>query len=250
MIREDKYIILRFYAELNDFLPQKKKMVNYNLPYFGSPTVKDIIESQGIPHTEIDLILVNGTSVGFKYRIKPLDKVSVYPEFELLDISPLVRLRPKPLRISRFVADAHLGKLSRYLRMLGFDTLYKNDIRDEVIIDYSIREKRIILTRDLGILKHSRVERGYFIRNQKPFDQCGEIMRKFSLEKQISPFTRCMECNGQFNKISKILIKGKVPEMVYRNNSEFYMCDDCKNIYWKGSHYEKMLNIINRLLSP
>jgi len=247
LIKEDKHITLRFYAELNDFLPQKKKMAKYHLPYFGSPTIKDIIESQGVPHTEIDLILVNGASVDFKYKIKPLDNVSVYPEFELLDISPVVRLRPKPLRITRFVADAHLGKLTRYLRMLGFDTVYKNDFDDNEIINISMQEKRIILTRDLGILRNGLVERGYFIRNQRPFDQCREVIRKLSLEKQIIPFSRCMECNGMLKKIDKKSNKKKIPGMAYRHFEEFYICRGCSNIYWKGSHYQKMQKMIQIL---
>jgi uncharacterized protein with PIN domain len=247
LIKEDKHITLRFYAELNDFLAEKKKKTSYSLPYFGNPTIKDIIESQGVPHTEIDLILVNGASVDFKYKIKPNDEISVYPEFELLDISPIVRLRPKPLRISRFVADAHMGKLTRYLRMLGFDTVYKNDIDDNEIINFSIKEKRIILTRDLGILRNGRVERGYFIRNQRPFDQCREVIRKLSLEKRIIPFSRCMECNGLLKKIDKKSNKEKIPVKAYRYFDEFYICRGCRNIYWKGSHYRKMQKMIQKL---
>jgi len=249
LIKKDKHITIRFYAELNDFLPEKKKKRDYILPYFGNPTIKDIIESQGVPHTEIELILVNSISVNLEYHIRPLDKVSVYPEFELLDVSPLIRLRPKPLRNTRFVADAHLGKLARYLRMLGFDTVYKNDIRDDMIICHSIEEKRIILTRDLGILKNGQVDRGYFIRNQRPFDQCRELVRKFSLEKQISPFSRCMECNGLFNKVDKKLLKAEIPEMAYQYFEDFYKCAGCGNIYWKGSHYHKMQKTIQKLLS-
>jgi uncharacterized protein with PIN domain len=249
LIKKDKHITIRFYAELNDFLPTDKKKTPYNLHFFGSPTVKDIIESQGVPHAEIDLILVNGVSVDFQYRIEPLDEVSVYPEFELLDVSPLIRLRPKPLRNTRFVADAHLGKLARYLRMLGFDTVYKNDIRDDVIMRHSIEEQRIILTRDLGILKNGQVDRGYFIRNQRPFDQCREVIRKFSLEKQVSPFSRCIECNGLFNKVDKKLLQGEIPEMAYQYFEDFYRCTGCGNIYWKGSHYDEMQKTIQKLLS-
>ena len=137
MPEKEKYITIRFYEELNVFLPGNKQKTTYDIPFFGSPTVKDIIEAQGVPHTEIDLILVNGNSVGFEYHIKALDQISVYPEFELLDISPLIKLRPEPLRISRFIADAHLGKLARYLRMLGLDTVYRNDLKDDEIINRS-----------------------------------------------------------------------------------------------------------------
>ena len=246
---KDKYITIRFYEELNDFLPRNKQKKPYNIPFFGSPTVKDIIEAQGVPHTEIDLILVNSNSVDFEYHIEAKDLVSVYPEFELLDISPLIKLRPKPLRIIRFIADAHLGKLARYLRMLGYDTVYSNDLEDAEIIKTSLSEKRIILTRDLGILKNGKVQRGYFVRNQNPLQQCREIMHKFSLEHRISPFSRCMECNGIFKKIDKEQIKEDIPDNAHQYFTEFYQCVNCHNLYWKGSHYEEMLKTIDRLLS-
>jgi len=245
-----KQVILRFYEELNDFLPTSKKKIPSELQFFGSPTVKDIIESQGIPHTEIDMILVNSHSVDFNYHIIHEDRISVYPEFRLLDISPLIQLKPKPLRIKRFIADAHLGKLASYLRMLGFDTLYKNDLRDDEIISRSIEEKRIILTRDLGILKNGKVQRGYFIRQQIPVDQCHEVIWKFNLIGQTMPFTRCMECNGLFFKINKQRIKAMVPDKAYLFFRDFYQCRDCRKIYWKGSHYEKMLKTIDRICTP
>jgi uncharacterized protein with PIN domain len=248
-LRKNKHIIIRFYEELNDFLPRDKRKITYKLPFFGNPTVKDIIESQGVPHTEIDLILVNGLSVDFEYHIKAKDHISVYPEFELLDISPIIRLRPEPLRITRFIADAHLGKLARYLRMLGYDTLYRNDLDDAEIIKISLEEKRIILTRDLGILKNGRVMRGYFVRNQEPFDQCREVIRKFSLKHQLSPFSRCMECNGLFKKVDKELLKEEIPEKAYQYFKDFFQCESCHNLYWKGSHYDEMLKTIDLLLS-
>ena len=249
MIKKDKYIIIRFYEELNDFLPENKKKTAYALPFFGRPTIKDVIESQGVPHTEIDLILVNGKSVDFEYHINYLDTVSVYPEFELMDITPVLKLRPKPLRKVRFVADAHLGKLARHLRMLGFDTIYGNKIQDDEIIMKSLKEKRIILTRDLGILKNGKVMRGYFIRHQKPVDQCKEVIYKFDLKRQIIPFSRCLECNEMFDKVDKKLLKDKIPERAYQYFEDFYQCVGCRNIYWKGSHYEKMKKMIDILLS-
>ncbi len=126
-----KQACFRFYAELNDFLPPGRRMVGFTRAFEGSPSVKDLIEALGVPHTEVDLILVNGISVDFSYRVREGDRISVYPVFESIDITPLVRVRPRPLRETRFVLDAHLGRLAGYLRMLGFDTLYRNDYRDE-----------------------------------------------------------------------------------------------------------------------
>ena len=117
-------IFLRFYEELNDFLPEEKRKKRFLHQYIDRTSVKDLIESLGVPHTEIDLILVNGKSVSFKYLINDGDDISVYPVFESIDITGLQHLRPKPLRDPKFIADVHLGRLARYLRMLGFDTLF------------------------------------------------------------------------------------------------------------------------------
>ncbi|MCH7974911.1 MAG: twitching motility protein PilT, partial [Bacteroidetes bacterium] len=156
-------IYFRFYEELNDFLPGEKRKVPFEHIYIDRTSVKDVIESFGVPHTEIDLILVNGKSVGFDYLISVGDDISVYPVFESLDITDVQYLRPKPLRNPKFIADVHLGKLAHYLRMMGFDVLYKNDFDDDEIVNVSLTEKRAILTKDRGILKRSEVTHGYWI---------------------------------------------------------------------------------------
>ena len=154
-------IQIRFYEELNDFLPEEKKKKRFTHYYIDRTSVKDLIESFGVPHTEVDLIFVNGESVGFKYKINDGDDISVYPVFESLDISEVQHLRAKPLRKPKFVADVHLGRLTRYLRMMGFDVYYRNDLEDNEIVDISLKEKRTILTKDLGILKRNEVTHGY-----------------------------------------------------------------------------------------
>ena len=99
----------RFYEELNDFLPPEKRKRSFAYMFEGTPSIKDAIEAVGVPHTEIDIILVDGRSVGFDHRLRGGERVAVYPMFEAIDVSPLVRLRPQPLRITRFVVDVHLG---------------------------------------------------------------------------------------------------------------------------------------------
>src|SRR5262249_31383318 len=150
----------RFYAELNDFLPPGRRGVTFTYSFEGSPSIKDLIEALGVPHTEVDLILVNGESVDFAYRVREGDRISVYPVFESLDITPLLRVRPRPLRETRFVLDTHLGRLAAYLRLLGFDTLYRNDAGDDELARISSGEGRILLTRDRGLLKRSQVTHG------------------------------------------------------------------------------------------
>ena len=151
----------RFYEELNDFLPLARRKVDFSCEFAGTPAVVDLVEAIGVPHTEVDLILVDGTSVGFGHRLCGGERVAVYPVFELLDISPLNHLRPEPLREPCFVLDVHLGRLARYLRLLGFDVLYETDYEDAQIAAISCAEGRIVLTRDKGLLKRGAVQRGY-----------------------------------------------------------------------------------------
>ena len=180
----------RFYAELNDFLPPERRMVPFDFEFRGNQTVKHLIESLGVPHTEVDLVLVNGRSVDFTEVVRDGDFVSVYPVFEGFDITPVSQVRPKPLRHTRFVLDGHLGRLAHYLRMLGFDTLYRNDYHDEQLARISAEEHRILLTRDRGLLMRSAVTHGYCVREAAPRQQLAEVVQRFDLARSIAPFTR------------------------------------------------------------
>lgn len=182
-------ITIRFYEELNDFLHYSRRKKAFSFMLTGKRTIKDIIESLGVPHTEVDLILANQKPVQFDYHPEKDDFISVYPVFEAIDISSINLLRPRPLRETKFVLDVHLGTLARYLRLLGFDTYYRNNLKDEEIIDLSITEQRIILTRDLFILKNGKVTHGYFVRETNPKKQIVEIVRRFDLKDQFKSFT-------------------------------------------------------------
>jgi uncharacterized protein len=246
---EMKKLYIRFYEELNDFLPASGKKKRFAHEFWGNPSVKDLIESLGVPHTEVDLILVNNKSVSFNYNINAEDDISVYPVFESFDISDVQHLRPEPLRRPKFVLDVHLGKLTHYLRMLGFDSAYKNNFSDETIVKISIKEKRTILTRDLGILKRSEVTHGYFVRNTNPLEQIKEVINRFQLEKITKKFSRCLECNGKLEQIDKELILNKIPDKVKLNQKSFYICSDCNKIYWQGTHFQNMSKILKIILS-
>jgi len=238
----------RFYEELNDFLPEGCRKTDFQYAFFDKPSIKDAIEAIGVPHTEVDLILVNGRSVGFDYHLESEDRVSVYPTFESLDITPIIRLRALPLRSNKFIIDVQLGKLARLLRMLGFDTLYRNDYSDAEIIRISSREKRIIITRDKGILKNRSVTHGYWIRTASAESQVKEVLHRFDLIEQIRPFQRCIVCNGEISHIDKAEIIEELLPKTARYYDVFNRCVDCKKIYWKGSHYQKMEAWIERLV--
>ena len=245
---EKKNVYFRFYAELNDFLLQQQRKTTFAYRFWGTPSIKNAIQALNVPHTEVDLILVNGSPVNFSYQLQPEDRISVYPVFESLDISGINSLRHTPLRRLRFVVDANLGKLARYMRMLGFDALYDNHFPDQEIIRISSEENRVILTRDLGILKNSAVTRGYYLRSQDPREQLQEMTRRFDLISNIKPFSRCMECNGELGRVEKHMILEHLDKETREIFNEFYLCDSCGKVYWKGSHYERMLEMIDRLV--
>jgi hypothetical protein len=226
----------RFYEELNDFLPPEKHKRSFAYAFEGTPSIKDAIEAVGVPHTEIDVILVDGRSVGFDHRLRGGERVAVYPMFEAIDVSPLVRLRPQPLRITRFVVDVHLGALARYLRLFGFDTVWRNDLDDRAIVDIASHERRIILTRDRGILRHGRVTHGYWLRTTDPLAQLEEVVRALDLAAQLLPYTRCLECNGLLAPTSAAEVASTVPPHVASMQREFMRCDSCGRVYWRGSH--------------
>ena len=235
----------RFYEELNDFLPEEKRKRRFEHKFLNRASVKDMIEAMGVPHTEVDLIIVNGDSVGFDHIVNEGDDVSVYPEFESIDISSVQHLRPEPLRVPKFVLDVHLGTLARYLRMLGFDSVYANNLTDEDIVKISADEKRTILTRDRGILKRSAVTRGYCVRNDDPELQIAEVAGRFDLKDGIKEFSRCLECNGVLKKIEKRRVENILPPKVKERQERFMACEHCGRIYWKGSHVDRMMKIIN-----
>jgi uncharacterized protein with PIN domain len=237
----------RFYEELNDFLPSEKRKKAFPYGFKGNPSVKDAIEAMGVPHVEVDLVLVNSLSVDFSYKLQNADSVSVYPVFESLDISEVTHLRERPLRDPKFIADVHLGKLASYLRLFGFDTYFSTDSKDRDIINISLSDKRIILTRDRELLKNKRVTHGYWIRSVYPDAQIKDVLLRFDLKNKLAPFTRCMECNGLLEDVSKKEILNRLLPKTRQYYRKFKRCPQCNRIYWNGSHYLRMKERIKML---
>lgn len=241
-------IQIRFYEELNDFLPPSKHKTSFEHFVAAGTTVKDVSESLGVPHTEIDLILANGNSVDFNYQLKNHDYISVYPTFESLDISPVIRLRPHPLRHPIFILDVHLGKLARRMRVLGLDAAYENNLSDKEIQQRSLDEHRIILTRDVGLLKNKNVTHGYWVRQTDPEKQLLEILHRFDLLNICKPFTRCLNCNGILHIVEKNTIQKKLLPHTKQYFQDFVQCEQCHKLYWKGSHYQKLKKWCDRII--
>jgi uncharacterized protein with PIN domain len=186
-------------------------------------------------------------SVDFNYLVQNGDRISVYPVFESLDISPLKHCQPKPLRNPCFVLDVHLGRLAAYLRMLGFDTLYRNDYDDPTLATISVDEQRILLTCDRLLLMRKQITHGYFVRARQPQKQLIEILSRFDLYNNQKPFTRCMHCNGKTRPVKKQEIEDQLLAETKKYYNEFFQCEKCNKIYWKGSHYLKMQDMINNI---
>jgi len=244
----------RFYAELTDFFPsrsrrgQERHAAEIPFRFFVAPTVKDAIESLGVPHVEVDLILVNGTSVGFAHRLADGDRVSVYPVFESLDIAPVVRLRPAPLRHTTFVADVHLRRLARFLRLLGFDVLHSNAFEDDELVNLSVDQRRILLTRDRQLLKHGRLTHATWIRSTDPIEQAREVVRRFDLRGSARPFSRCPACNGLLQSVDKAAVADEIPPKTARWLDEYVRCDGCGKLYWRGTHFARLEGLVERIL--
>jgi uncharacterized protein with PIN domain len=241
---------LRFYEELNDFLASARRKREFDYAFARAATVKNAIEAVGVPHTEVELILVDGRSVDFSYRLRDGDRVSVYPMFEAFDVAPLLRVRERPLRDTRFVADAHLGGLARLLRMAGFDTLHDNAYADEAVRLIAAAESRVILTRDRALLMCRDVTHGCYVRALKPSAQLAEVVERLQLAARMAPLTLCLHCNLPLAEISKDEVEDRLPETVAQTYERFRTCSGCRRIYWEGSHWRRMRELLARVAPP
>ncbi len=238
------YFSIRFYSYLNEFLPHQLRQRSIQLSLRHKDNVKDKIEALGIPHTEVDLILANNKSIGFHYQIQNEDHIAVFPGFLKFTIHQLSKVHGKYPDEFRFILDVHLGKLARFLRLAGFDSLYSNDFEDEYIINKAEKEKRIVLTRDKGILFNGKVKLGAYVRTVQPNLQFEEVLERFQLRDKMAPFTRCMECNGKIQEVKKSLVQDQIPKDTKKYFNRFFQCNNCKKIYWEGNHYQEMRKYI------
>lgn len=243
----EKVVYLRFFGELNQFFKNEKKRVR-NIKYRDRQTIKDILEGIGVPHTEVYFLLKENQSITFNYLVQNGDFISVYPVFRKINIEPFHKTtRKKFPYYPKFIADAHLGKLVSYLRILGFDTLYYNDYGDKFLAEKSAEKNRILLTRDHGLLMRKRVKYGYFIRNDNPEKQLSEVIHRYDLKEYINKSSRCPKCNHVLESVEKEKIIERLEPKTKKYYHEFYICTNCEQIYWKGSHFEKIEELINNI---
>ncbi len=238
-------VTMRFHGALNDFLAPARREQTFPHLLQGTPSVKDLIESLGPPHPEVDVVRVDGVAVDFTHRVQPGAHVEVYPAS--MDATPGPRLMPPLQDMPRFVLDVGLGRLVGFLRMLGFDALWSNDYADDTLARVSHDEDRVLLSRDIGVLKRGEVVRGYFPRSTDPAEQLVEVVRRYGLTSRMRPFSRCVACNAPLTSAEPSEVAGRIPERVAERHSHFQQCPDCQRVYWAGTHHERMQALVDRL---
>ena len=230
----------RFYEELNDFLPRERSKRSFRVDCARDANVKHAIEALGVPHTEVELVLVNGESVGFERALREGDRVSVYPQFEAFDVRSLLRVRGAPLRDTRFIADAHLGRLARYLRFLGYDTLYRNAWSDRELVAIAVAQQRILLTRDRAALMHRALTHGCYLRDDDPLAQLAALAQRLHLAAEDMRASRCMMCNEPLQAVEKGEIADRLLPATRAQHDHFWRCQACERVYWRGSHWQRL----------
>lgn len=234
----------RFYEELNDYLPKENRKEWFDVTIEPETTIRTVLQKLGVPINEVDLILVNQQSQGLDYQLQNEDRVSVFPMFELFDISSVSEVHDKPLRNLKFIGDVHLGRLCKYLRILGFDTLYFKDYSVDQLIELSRQDRRILLSKDHKLGKHPKVNHWYWIRSSDPLEQIRDLYEKLDLTSSIAPLTRCIKCNNEIVLVPKEEVLDKLQPRTAKYYEDFFQCPNCERIYWEGSHYEHMLEFI------
>ncbi|TDO72687.1 hypothetical protein DFR79_1433 [Halanaerobium saccharolyticum] len=250
-----KKIKFRFYSYLNDFIKAESqknlKLTDeryYVHHYRGRQTIKDRIESIGVPHPEVTLILNNSQAVDFSYLVQPGDFFSIYPHLYNFELPEEIKLLTEYPEKPKFILDVHLGRLARYLRRFGFDTAYRNDYQDREIVDQAVSEKRIILSRDRGLLMRKRVKWAKFIWNDDPKKQLEEVFARFQLAQYYhGQESRCVDCNSKLVDIDKEEIIERLEPKTKKYFQDFKYCPSCDKIYWRGSHYEKTEKMLTEL---
>jgi uncharacterized protein with PIN domain len=238
---------LRFHGDLNIFLGSKVGDPVIERPLAEKTSIKDVIESCGVPHPEVDLILVDDQTVGFDHTLANDAKVEIFPvENQGTDRT---EKQLQTIGITSFVADGHLGGLTRNLRLLGFDVAYPKSADDRQLLEVMVRENRALLTRDRRLLMHAIVQHGYYPRSQNANEQTIEVVRRFDLSELIAPFTRCLRCNALLEEATKAEVIDELEPLTKIYYDQFRRCPDCKQIYWPGSHFSKLQKRIEEIRS-
>jgi uncharacterized protein len=239
----------RFDAALDDFLAPDRRGREFSVACARAATTKHMIEALGIPHTEVEAILVNDAHADFDRILAEGDRVAVLASQPRVAGTRSCRLRGPLPDPPRFVADAHLGGLARLMRMAGFDTLYDNGYRDERIEAIAVGEGRIVLSRDRELLKRQAIVHGCFPHALASEQQFREVCARLGLARRTRPFSRCLVCNAPLRAVEKAQVLESLPPSVRACQQRFSTCETCGRIYWEGSHWQRMQGVLATLLS-
>lgn len=208
-------------------------------------SAKDVIEGCGVPHPEVDLILAGGEPIDFSAQVETGTRLDVYP---VSDDGPFPSARLQARNVHTFVADGHLGKLVRDLRLLGIDVSYRPEADDRELLATAVRENRALLTRDRPLLMHRILSSGYYPRSQFPLEQTVEVVRRFGLAQALAPFTRCLRCNGLLEVAPKDAVIDQLEPLTRLYYDDFQQCLNCSQTYWRGSHLQKLEKRVKTLV--
>jgi uncharacterized protein len=233
----------RFCEGLEPFLAKENRNHAFQYTCARAATLKNAIEALGVPHTEVGSIVVNGEPATLQRIVRDGDLIEVFP-WKKSGSDPDFGSVPI------FLADAHLGGLARFLRMLGFDTLHRNAFDDAEIRRLASEEDRIVLTRDRELLKCREIRRGCYVRALKPEKQLHEIAARYALGPLARPFTLCLHCNLPLRAVDKSMVAHRVPDTVLSIHETFSYCSGCDRVYWPGSHYERMRLALKPIFAP
>ena len=237
----------RFFGRLNDLIRKEWRNKNFEYEFIGNPSIKHIIEAIGVPHPEVGRVTANSQDIDFSYLLKEGDHITVFPSYQNSTESINLTVWQKN-EIPNFLLDNHLGKLATYLRMLGFDVLYAGDSDDEMLADISYNQDRILLTRDRGLLKRKQVRYGHCLMSKSPKNQVLEVLQRFNIADKAQLFSRCARCNGALISVEKKEIIDRIEPKTKQYYDEFHICQLCDQIYWKGSHFDRMESQLQSLL--
>jgi uncharacterized protein with PIN domain/sulfur carrier protein ThiS len=229
----------RFCEGLEPFLAKENRNHAFQYTCARAATLKNAIEALGVPHTEVGSIVVNGEPATLQRAVRENDVIEIYPR-------ETEKVGPVPI----FLADAHLGGLARFLRMLGFDTLHRNAFADAEIRRLASEEDRIVLTRDRELLKCREIRRGCYVRALKPEKQLHEVAARYGLGPLARPFTLCLHCNLPLEAVDRAAVVHRLPQKILLLHQQFTYCRGCDRVYWPGSHYERMRLALKPIFAP
>ncbi len=238
---------LHLHGDLVDLVRRRARDGVVDVPVPSPRSVKDAIESVGVPHTEIGAIAVDGADAGWDRLLHGAEVVRALPVDHVAARDS--RVTPPPLpRPLRFVADVHLGTLARRLRVVGIDTAWRNDATDDELVACMLTEDRVLLTRDRGLLMRRAVVHGALVRHDDPDEQLVEIAARFSLAGHAAPGTRCPRCNGAVERADPDDVAADLePGTRAAGHDSFGRCRDCRRLYWSGAHADAIEDIIDRV---